>query len=401
VSSDGNRSSLIRQPQSTETEDRYDPLVHLRGPLVVSTAALLLAGLATGCSSSSAGTAFPTGAATSLSVQHLLTLVPRNAGTTGSPVIVNLYQNAAKAMHITTPAVGANQIAVTRYYNDLRTKAGVQGSDLSQQLAMDAPGSVKQVGFDTHAVTADVSAGAPPNSYLAALGHYDTAAVDKAVHADKTWRGKLTTPTYDKTTIYRWGKDNAVNMQMVHTGLFTDIGGSRRFAFPGGDEFLYTRSDATMHAMLDTASKGSLAGQADFSAAAKALDAQHVYAAVLTSRPPSIADVAGHAGTPAVRKKLAPMALAPYRLAGLGISGSTMVVVLVNPDAATAKTNASKLASTVKNGASIATDQPWSTWLKIRTVRTSGNLTIGTFTTTNKALWMNVLLESDSLLMHR
>lgn len=375
--------------------------MHIRGSLALATAALLLAALTTACSSSSAGTAFPTGqAAPSLSIQHLLTLIPRNAGSTGNLVTVNLYHNAAKAMHIATPAAGADEATVASYYNSLDTKAGVLGSDLSQQLAQDAPGSVKQVGFDSHAVTADVSAGAPPNNYLAALGHYETGAIDKAVHADKTWSGQLTTPTYDKTTIYRWGKDNVVNMQLVHTGLFTDIGGSRRFAFPGGDEFLYARNDATMHAMLDTAAHGSLAGEADFSAAAKALDAQHVYTAALLPKPPTIADVAGRAATPAVRKKLAPMALAPYQLAGLGMSGSTMVVVLVNSDAAAAKTNASKLASVVKNGSSVATNQPWSTWLKVRTIRTDGNLTIGTFSTTNMTLWSRVLVDRDSLLMH-
>jgi hypothetical protein len=348
------------------------------------------------------------------SIQGMLGLVPNNAGVTKNPVTVNLYAVGAKVAGLSMPAAKANQATVTRFYTLLYSKNGMPGSDLSQQLAMYAPDSTKQLGLDPHDVGADVSAGGQPDIYLAARGQFDRAAVDRAVHADKTWSTKLRTPTYDKTTVYSWLDDNRIDMNQVHTGLFTDLGGSRRVALPDDSSFVYGRNDPTVHAGLDATTRTgeSLTGNQDFSAAAKQLDEKHAYSAILTATPPSVDEVA-HEGIPGsgaapsqeILAQLKAEALGPYRLAGIGVTSGkqqpTLVIVLVSADAAAAKVNVGKLRAMIQRGTSVRTQQPWSQVLDLQNVEAAGRLTVAM--ATEKAspnLWSQLFQASDTLLMH-
>jgi hypothetical protein len=205
-----------------------------------------------------------------------------------------------------------------------------------------APDSTKELGLDAHQVSADVTAGTPPNQVFGAVGTFNRAAINKAAHADKKWAPSLSTPTYHKATVYRWLDDNKVNLNGANTGLFTTLGNSRRFALPNDRTLLYARNDATIHAALDSAASGgkSLAGNSDFAAAARSLDKQHAYSAMMTAKTPSFDKVARSAAgkfPPAMLAKLKALALDPYRAVGIGVTRAggraVLVLALVNADA--------------------------------------------------------------------
>lgn len=353
--------------------------------------ATVIGAAAAGCGSSTA--------AASASVLGMLRLAPADGGT----VTVNLYQRAATATGVPAPAAHSGAAAIARYFAALDQRAGVPGSNLTQAFNPDT------TGVDLAGVRADMTAGAPPGDVLAALGRFDTTAIDKAAHADRTWRSALSTARVDGVTVYRWLPDNQLDMTRS-IGLLSQIPESRRLAVSGGQNLLLTRNDATMHRVLDTTTHhaGSYAKNPDVSKVAGELDRLHAFAATITRQQPSATAVLGQHATPAqvaaVRQRLAGQMLRPYRLAGVGVTRlrgkPTMLVVLANADAATAKANATALAAAVRHGFSLRTNQPWSGLLTVDDVHANGDLTVATLTETGGAhLWSQIVQQEDSLLM--
>lgn len=321
----------------------------------------------------------------------MLRMVPAGTDT----ATVNLYLAAAAQTGVTPGDFVA-----------LNEHAGLPGSDLTDQLSGNGT-----FGIDLAAVRADVSAGDPPNDLTAALGHFDNTAIGHAADANQAWRSALTTTQYDGATVYRWLKDNAFDMTRGDTGIFSDVPQSRRLAVSNGDTVILTRNDPTLHQALDTTTgkADSLATNQDASAIATELDHLHAYAATITTRQPSVSTVAGRNATPseiaAIQRKLAGQLLRPVRMSGIGVAWvhgkPAMLVVLANQDDATAEANAHALMATVQHGNSLRTNQPWSDMLTVDDVHADGTLTVATLTETHGAsLWVQIVLDGDSLLMH-
>lgn len=346
-----------------------------------------------GCGSS--GTASPP----DTSVLGLLRLVPADGGT----VTVNLYRRAGGSVGV--PPV-SDSAAAARYFATLNQRAGLPGSELTQASGVDT------TGVNLADVTADVSAGSPPNDVLAALGTFDTAAIDKAAHADPAWRSALTTRQDDGVTVDSWLRDNQTDLNRG-SGILSQIPGSRRLAVANQHALLLTRNDTTLHRVLD-ATTGHAHSYADNPGAtdvATQLDHLHAYAATLTKQNHSVAELlGGRAVSPdqlaALRQRMVGQLLRPYQLAGIGVTRvhgkPAMLVVLANADDTTAQANATALRAAVQRGISVATNQPWSNLLMVDDVHTNGNLTIATFTeTTNANLWSQIVQNNDSLLVTR
>lgn len=350
-----------------------------------------------GCGSSvtGAGTA---ASAPDMSVLGMLRLVPSGSGM----ITVNLYQQAATSTGIQPIAAHSSADAIGGYFGQLNQRAGVAGSDLTQTPGVDT------TGVDLADMHADVTAGEPPNQMFAALGTFDTGAIDSAAHADKTWSSALSTAQDDGVTVYRWLPNNNVDLSRG-VGILDQLPGSRRLAVANGKALLLTRNDTTMHRMLDatTGKAGSAASDPDIAKTAGELDRLHAYSATITTQQPTVVAVLGTHATPAaiaaLRQRLAGQLLRPYRLAGLGVTQAngkpTMLVVLVNADDATAQANATTLRAVVQRGTSTLTNEPWSNLLTLDDVHTDGNLTIATLTEKSAGLWSRILLNNDSLLM--
>lgn len=358
---------------------------------------------AAGCGSTSTGGTGTGSGSVDDSILGMLRLVPAGA----DMVTVNLYQQAATRSGVPALSSNADGSAVTHYFAQLE-HAGVPGSDLSQQsVILDGP---SQDGVNLATVRADVTAGDPPNETLAAFGTFDSTAIDHGAHSDPDWHSALSTVQYDGTTMYRWLGDNQFDAARGQTGIFSELPQSRRLAVVNGSALLLTHNDATMHRALDTATNksGSLAGNTDAAAVASELDRQHAFAAVITTRQPSVNDLL-RAGSPvqvaAIRQRLAGQLLKPYRMAGIGVTQlngkPAMIVALANADDATAQANAAALTAAVRNGMSLRSNQKWSGLLAIDDVHADGTLTVATFTeTTNAALWSQIIVNEDSLLVH-
>jgi len=379
---------------------------------------MLAAAVCTACSSSTSGQQHPAARSgpNDATIDSMLALLPDNATTTGSPVVVNLYWRAAQAAHIQIPAATADETTLSRFAVRLNgSPVAVAGSSLTQQMNEYGAQTQKQIGFNAADIAADTEVQAQPRSYLAVRGHFDPKTADAGLRADPHWKSVLKTPKYHGTTVYSWLADNAIDMGNVHTGLFTDIGQSRRFAFPNDSTFLYGKSDTVIHDLVDAAAgdTNTLAAAPDYRAAAAALDAQGVYSAQFI-RPQSIDDflkVLQQRSPPppastvnAIRTQLGKHTLAAYQLAAIGVAirdgKSAVVVVIVNADGKSARANEGRLRDVIDAGASQQSNAPWSTLFSVQQVTVSGPVTVGLLRPQSGALTAWQQIPRDSLLLH-
>lgn len=364
--------------------------------------------LCAGCSSSSGGKAHTNSvvAPKDATIASMLTLLPDNAATRGTQITVNLYWNAAQAGHIAVPPASASNQTWGGYLSSLgRDPLGMAESTLTAQLLQYGRQAQQLSGFDAANVTADIEAPALPKEYIAARGTFDRKTIDKAVHNDPKWKSRLETPKYNGTTVYRWLADNVVNLKDANTGLFTQTGGSRRFAFPNDSTFLYAKADPEIHDMLKSGAR--LVDAPDFTDLAKVLDKNGVYSAEFL-QPRSIGDflTSGRTFTPAaaakLRAQLKKHSLAPYQRAAIGatlVNGEPEdVLCLANGDHATAQKNVGKLRDVLTAGYSVDKNSPWSADYKISDISATGTTTVAVLKPNDSDLWTSVF--DDSLLVH-
>jgi hypothetical protein len=350
-------------------------------------------------------------------IASMLAMVPTSiAGdpATDTGVMINLYWKAAAAGGLTVPDDPTDADAQAQYAMDLTSRTdkhlGVAGTDLLQQLGSPVSSAGQPIALSD--VAADVQAGQPPHVAVAARGNFDTSAIDTAFRNNTDWKDELTTPDYHGHTFYRWMDDLKMDVTKRYTGLFTDLGQSRRIALPDASTFLYSRDDATMHALLDAGddpASVSLAGDDEHLAVATALDEHDVYSALIIGQQLLAPLVTSSNLSPEQAKKVIAVmrehALKPYLLAGIGetlVGGSPRtVIVLANADADAAEANAEALRGLITDGQSMQSQRPWSDFFGIDSVSTDGSLTIGVLTLTDPArvtAWYQAVMNRDTLL---
>jgi hypothetical protein len=106
------------------------------------------------------------------------------------------------------------------YFAAVAQRAGVPGFELTQAAGVDT------TGVDLAVVRADAS------------------AISRAAHADPAWHSALTTRQDHSVTVYRWLRDNQVDVNRG-TGILDQLPGSRRVAVVAGRTLLTSRNDAT------------------------------------------------------------------------------------------------------------------------------------------------------------
>ncbi|HVX42870.1 MAG TPA: hypothetical protein VHC49_03245 [Mycobacteriales bacterium] len=319
--------------------------------LTAAAAAVVAAGCSGGGNSGSADNA---------GIRGMLDRLPAAGDSRTGQVIVDLYADAAKAGPVAVPKPGASPKDVQRYGLALsKAPIAVGGSSLFQELTVYGQNSRKLNGFDLSNITADACISDPPEAFVAARGEFDSASVDHALRDEPAWKSELTVQKHDGTTVLRWGKDNVVDIKKVRTGIFTSIGRSRRIALPDDHTFLYSPTDAGISALLD---KGkTLADLAPYRSAADVLDDQHAYSAIFLHRSP------------------ATQALGDEELLAVGVNRSSVLVVVVSPDADAAKTATQRLRATMKNGRT-RYGMDWSELVGSPKITTTGNVTTMTVT---------------------
>lgn len=307
-------------------------------------------------------------------IRAMLDRLPASGDSHTAEVTVDLYSAAAKAGGVSVPGTDADQKAIDRYELSLTKAPVVVGrSRLFDELTVNGRNSRKLNGFDLSNVTADASISDPPKAYVAARGDFDTAAVDKALRNEPAWKSELEVQKHGDTTVLHWADDNVVDINKARTGIFTAVGGSRRIALPDDHTFLYSPTDSGISALLDGGK--SLADLAPYRSAADVLDDHHAYSAVFL-----------HGGK-------ATQSLGDDELLAVGIDRSSVIVVVVSPDADTAKTATKQLKATMKNGRT-RTGLDWSDLAGKPEFGTDGTVTTMVVTSEKfRPVWLNLPQE--------
>jgi hypothetical protein len=143
--------------------------------------------------------------------------------------------------------------------------------------------------------------------------------------------------------------------------------------------------------MIDAASDTapSLADRADFGPIGRALDDANVYGAVLTVE------------TLEASESDLPL-LAQFDAEGVGAAregdGAYMVIVLANPDEATATDNAERIQSRINGAMQATAEHPWAAGIDSVEARTEGMLTIAELRGNN--LPWDFVVRQDDVLVH-
>ncbi|AKU14842.1 hypothetical protein [Luteipulveratus mongoliensis] len=344
------------------------------------------------------------------SIAGMLSLVP-DTPANRKDVTVNRFDPAWKASGFDRHATGAE---LDRGGLGLTIGGGTKGSTIGLAPTTFFAGNLirpsevqAKFGYDPGRLTADISAGAPPETHQVVRGVFDSAAVQKAV---KTSVGPQATVTkIGGVEAVRWLDDLKIDMSLAGKSPLTQIGQSGRVAIPDGSTLVYARTDAGLKALAGLAEgQGtSLANAADLRAAADALDKAGAYAAWLsTERVSPTSATRGRPLTPEQLKAaigdLTKTGQPPYAAMGLGQARDgakqLLIVTFVHADDSTAKTGATRLTEMVKTGRSTSTAQSWSQMLLRPDITTQGRVVVGRFEVGNVTLWTRIPQQQDSLL---
>jgi hypothetical protein len=335
-------------------------------------------------------------------LSRLLALLPDTAETR-SLAVVNDYAAARAAGGLPIPAAGS-QAAEYRLAITTRRDPGLFTSPAPiSGGATDADDLWRQeLGFTFGDVDGDARAGAGDQLLQAVTGRIFPAAVATAVHGDPPWSDHLHTTTRHGTPVYAWddaapNPADAVRPDGVGGRVAVEHDGTVAFAPTAGG------IDALVDATAGRA--GSLAAVPALADLATALDAAGAHAAAFST------DTGQFARDNAVPDDLPPEVAAtvaaqtllrPYDAVATGVArrnGKTeLIVVVLNPDKATAATNATRLRAIVEKGSSFAAKRPWHDLLTVAAITTSGRVVTARLTTNVGSLWLDVILGGDSLL---
>jgi hypothetical protein len=163
--------------------------------------------------------------------------------------------------------------------------------------------------------------------------------------------------------------------------------------------FAIARRDTQILGGPASAPGRSLLSARDVRPLADALDGFSVHAAVFST------DVFRFQEPSPSPEDAAPDALLPYRSVALGVGhdgdGAFMAIALLMPDDASARVNASRLATIASSGLDANDRRPWSDLVSVRESRTSGAVAVVVLRTRVPLLWIAVERRPDTLLWWR
>jgi len=189
------------------------------------------------------------------------------------------------------------------------------------------------------------------------------------------------------------------------------LGESTRLALVD-DRLARTRATADMEATLDAlAGDASLADDGVLASLTDGLDGAGAVAGMLITEVGrfTVEGLAGGLATPEALEELEreTLTLAPYRGLAVGVDFGEggvdepfMVVVLDHADAEAAEDNVERFERIVTEGLSVQSRQPWSERFEIDSIEADGTRMVARLGIEIPALWLGVISQPDSLLVH-
>lgn len=275
----------------------------------------------------------------------------------------------------------------------------------------------RELGFGAGDVDAAAEAGVPPAVLSVFHTRADPATIDGAVTDDEAWSAELQSAERDGTTVYSWGDDPQA-VDPARTSAVRRLGQGGVLAVTGDGLVLWATDRAAVDAALDIRSggdgPGSLAGNEDFAALARALDDQGCYTATLSDRVPVLdpLNLLGPRANPADIERLRAEledgpGLPPYRALGIGNAFDAktgqgyVVFAFATGSDSEAQAVADAFTAVVAEGTSAATNQPWSALLAVREATTDGSVAVVTVDTERLSVGLDAYQRLDTLLAAR
>lgn len=310
----------------------------------------------------------------------LLDRIPDTGGS-GEVTVVDLTA-AAAAVGIAVPPAGASDPEISDYLLGLPRDALVP--DLLRDPAPRFSDLTGELGIDPAQVTAAITAGTPPETYQVLAGSFDAAAIDETVRTEPDWSDLLTTGEHRGVAYYTWGADFESDIARVTP--VRPLGRGGRLGLDDG--YLYWAFwTAGIEGLIDAGAGGAatLADDAPLAQAARALETEGVYSAILTDTPLLDDPVSG---------------LALGLGGGRDDAGAFWVVVAVHDSAAAAEESAAAVRSILSEGTILSTGEPWSERVSGFEVTVEGDMLVAVVrAAAGEGDWMRAYYTRESLVL--
>jgi hypothetical protein len=252
----------------------------------------------------------------------------------------------------------------------------------------DADAVAEEIGFTLDDIDRALEAGELPDTVTVMSGSIDVDAVRKAVTTFEPFADQLDEDEADGFTIYRFGPEFQVNL--AGRTPVRQLGRGDRLAVRDGLALWAASDDGIDDAVAGAAGGPSALDLPDVAAVAAELDEAGTYAALLT-------------GPEQFREPGAP--LRPWTYAGVGAAKQdgerTLLIVLAHDDADAADANADALADLIGGGGSLASNQPWSELLVVRSIEVRGTTLVAAFDSKEQDRLIDIVQRRELIVFDR
>ena len=345
-----------------------------------------------------------------LTYTEMLEVIPDTSQARGELMLVDLTM-VRELFDISLPGEQADDGAVLDYLLELSQLrlGGPFISGMDQYGIQTNATFHRYLGFDARNVDRVAWAMTPPGQLEVVWGSFDPEETEHALqactecpdHVPQEHRG---------VSFYSWGEDLAVDTTAVFSPpAFDQLGRGGRIAVQEGRVFRTVRT-SDMEDLID-ASQGksrSLADVDEFEQMAKTIETLGAYGAFMSDLTFALSGTEAGLGLTAeqltaIQENYVP--LRPYIAfatgAGKDARGVYMVLVLVHDSERLASENKERLQAIIDEAYSFRTNQPWSEFMDGAEIDTDGSLLRAKLHGERIAsIWLNVVFNRDSLLVH-
>ncbi|MGI9657722.1 MAG: hypothetical protein ACR2OD_02345 [Gaiellaceae bacterium] len=329
----------------------------------------------------------------------LLAAVPDSATARGE-VIVTDWAAAREAAGVSTPSLDDEDALGTylRALSGLDSPVSIFSEFIRNPQFEDFQ---TEMGFSILDLDAELTAGSAPETFQLLEGDLDFGRLESAAQDDEIWSSQLTVPEYAGVDYLAWGEDFEVDL--ANRSAARQLGESLRIGLVD-DRLVWVKSTGLMESAIDVAAgeASSLADVDVLAGLAGVLDDAGAYTGFLSADSALFALPA-----PDIAESLDPSVL---ELSGLGAAyvglatGATVVdgapgliLAIAHADSTTATANASRLETTLREGRSAETGQPWSDLIQIEEILVEETLVIARLLSDSSSLWIDLPFRRSSL----
>lgn len=339
---------------------------------------------------------------------ELLNLVPAQVTDTEYMIKIVDYASYREDNNISMTTADKQPITLKEYGRIVaRDKVGgmLGGADITGlgRYAEIQPDTEKYLGINFTDVDAEIEAGLPPATMIAAIGRFDPPATRDALSHQDDWLPRVkeayTSGEYRGVTVHSWGDGFKMNLTARFSPPHLDnLGRARPLAVT--EEYLfYAPGVSVIQSMIDSSQDKaeSLADVPEFASVANGLSDLNAYTAIIGDESLANGDTEYVDYYPGILLK-------KFAVFGLGLGrdgkGTYLALAIVHESPDDAEANITRLEQHIENDNSISSDMPWSEMITASEISVAGNVLLAKLYTDNTHLWLDLVYSQDTLLIH-